>query len=134
MCMQLLGESTLEYMLEDITQFYNSKAGDSGVQVKSIFLLQVCYTKDHSLAFLILTSFAAEANGEREGEFYTVDKCSKLPGIGDTGGTRNTTQCGHWKKKKKGCFDLIWLPQFHTSSASLNTVETHCLLYIPNSD
>jgi len=27
--------------------------------------------------------------------------------------------------KKKGCFDLIWLPQFHTSSASLNTVETH---------
>jgi len=32
---------------------------------------------------------------------------------------------------KKGC---IWLPQFDTSSASLNTVETHCLLYIPNSD
>jgi len=36
--------------------------------------------------------------------------------------------------KKKGCFDSIWLPQFHTSSASLSTVETHCLLYIPNSD
>ena len=37
-------------------------------------------------------------------------------------------------QKKKGCFDSIWLPEFHTSSASLNTVETHCLLYIPNSD
>ena len=61
MSVQLLGESTLEYMLEDITQFYNTKAGDSGVQAKSIFLLQVCYTKDHRLAFLILTSFAAEA-------------------------------------------------------------------------
>jgi len=31
-------------------------------------------------------------------------------------------------------FDSIWLPQFLTSSVSLNTVETHCLLYIPNSD
>jgi len=30
-----------------------------------------------------------------------------------------------------GCFDSIWLPQFPTSSASLNTVESHCLLYIP---
>jgi len=29
---------------------------------------------------------------------------------------------------------IIWLPQFHTSSAALNTVETHGLLYIPNSD
>ena len=37
-------------------------------------------------------------------------------------------------QKKKGCFDLIWLPQFHTSSASFNTVETHWLVYIPNSD
>jgi len=37
-------------------------------------------------------------------------------------------------QKKKGCFDSIWLPQFHTSSASLNTSEIHCLLYIPNSD
>ena len=37
-------------------------------------------------------------------------------------------------QKKKGCFDSSWLSQFHTSSASLNTVETHCLLSIPNSD
>jgi len=37
-------------------------------------------------------------------------------------------------QKKKGCLDSIWLPQFHTSSASLSTVETHCLIYIPNSD
>jgi len=43
------------------------------------------------------------------------------------------TKLNH-SKKKAGCFDSIWLPQFHTSSASLNTVETHCLLYIPNSD
>jgi len=37
------------------------------------------------------------------------------------------------QQKKKGCFDSIWLPQFPTSSAyaSLNTVETHYLLYIP---
>ena len=31
-CVQLIGESTtqcLEYLLEDITQFYNSKAGDA---------------------------------------------------------------------------------------------------------
>ena len=34
-------------------------------------------------------------------------------------------------KIKKGCFDSVWLPQFPTSSASLNTVETHHLLYIP---
>jgi len=33
--------------------------------------------------------------------------------------------------KKRGCFDSIWLPQFPTSSASSNTVESHCLLYIP---
>ena len=33
MSVQLLGESPLEYMLEDIMQFYNRKAGDSGVQV-----------------------------------------------------------------------------------------------------
>jgi len=37
-------------------------------------------------------------------------------------------------QNKKGCFDSIWLPQFHTSSASLNTVESQCLLYIPNTD
>jgi len=30
----------------------------------------------------------------------------------------------HALQKEKGCLDLIWLPQFHTSSASLNTVET----------
>ena len=30
----------------------------------------------------------------------------------------------HYITAKKGCFDSIWLPQFHTSSASLNTVET----------
>jgi len=40
----------------------------------------------------------------------------------------------HHCKKKKGLFDSIWLPQFHTSSALLNTVETHCLFCIPNSD
>jgi len=40
----------------------------------------------------------------------------------------------HLVQEKKGCFDSIWLPQFHTYSASLNTVETHCLLYISNSD
>ena len=34
-------------------------------------------------------------------------------------------------KKEKGCFDSIWLPQFPVSSASLNTVVSHCLLYIP---
>ena len=34
--------------------------------------------------------------------------------------------------KVKGCFDSIWLPQFPTSSTSLYTVESHCLLYIPN--
>jgi len=28
-------------------------------------------------------------------------------------------------------FDSIWLPQFPTSSVSLNTVESHCLLCIP---
>ena len=33
--------------------------------------------------------------------------------------------------KRNGCFDSIWLPQFPTSSASLNTVESHCLLCIP---
>jgi len=27
--------------------------------------------------------------------------------------------------------DAIWLHQFATSSATLNTVESHCLLYIP---
>jgi len=40
----------------------------------------------------------------------------------------------HITAKKKGCFESIWLPQFHTSSASLSAGETHCLLYIPNSD
>jgi len=40
----------------------------------------------------------------------------------------------HLVQEKKGCFDSICLPQFHTYSASLNTVETHCLLYISNSD
>ena len=34
--------------------------------------------------------------------------------------------------KIKGCFDSIWLPQFPTSLTSLYTVESHCLLYIPN--
>ena len=33
--------------------------------------------------------------------------------------------------KKKGWFDSTWLPP---SSASLNRVEPHCLLDIPNSD
>jgi len=33
-------------------------------------------------------------------------------------------------KKRKG-IDSIWLSQFPNSSASLNTVESHCLLYIP---
>jgi len=33
------------------------------------------------------------------------------------------------KKEKK--IDSISLPQFPTSSAALNTVESHCLLYIP---
>ena len=37
-------------------------------------------------------------------------------------------------KKKKSYFDSILLLQFATSSASLNTVESHCLLYIPNND
>ena len=37
-------------------------------------------------------------------------------------------------RKKKGCFDSIWLTQFPTSSASLDTAESHCLLYISNSD
>ena len=43
-------------------------------------------------------------------------------------------RAGEDTAKKKGCFDSIWLPRLHTSSATLNTVETHCLLYISNSD
>jgi len=35
-------------------------------------------------------------------------------------------------KKKKGCIDSVWLLQFPTSSASLNTVESYCLLFIPS--
>ena len=40
----------------------------------------------------------------------------------------------HITAKKEVFFDSIWLPQFHTSSASLSTVETHCQLDIPKSD
>jgi len=37
----------------------------------------------------------------------------------------------YWYLNGVRCFDSIWLPQFPTSCASLNTVESHCLLYIP---
>ena len=33
------------------------------------------------------------------------------------------------RKEKVRCFDSIWLPQFPSSSASSNIVESHCLLY-----